>query len=613
MGKKKNDERFQLKTPGSGQKEGNPVKSQAGATETKERANESITELTLLKNPTDKKETPVNKEVLRDYSCNEDDWSSEDDIPDSWEETEAAMRQSRRKESSEQTGKNNSGAQQSKGKQASEESLSIQQESRNGQENKQEEEVNDQDTPTVETTNLGSTMKKMSKIDRYFMKTLLTLAAGTEDKEALLDKLLTDFSKLRSLTLDATRVSAETAESAHDPMMRIEAGVEATSMAGSLSLSAPLAVAVYLQGRHAQVGCFLLLMDRKGLDNHLQAHRRRAAAQQASSANQPASPTSCDDSNVDSPISSTTTSPASSKVPTPASTPAGNSIKPRSSAAMHRAITVAHALTRLLHKIYVRRLMAKVKLDLRQRPFIPADECAERPPLLCQHLLCRLWRLCADRPTGTTVSQSGKVRGLGRKTGGLCRLVCCQTESEEEPAFCGGSSSIAPSDGALFQGSQRSMDEESDIVVHTRVPATSNPDHPESYSASSRHAHKEAYNADIDIERTKPRWTREEEYLTAIDEIQLKGQMMYNINQRLAQKFTSRTFDSIKSHRRDPDYRRLVDDLAARQARSTGMVRDSPSDVMQLDEQQPPEQQELEPRAGATEELRELTARPPPR
>ncbi|KAH7933626.1 hypothetical protein HPB49_014444 [Dermacentor silvarum] len=439
MGKKKNDERFQLKTPGSGQKEGNPVKSQAGATETKERANESITELTLLKNPTDKKETPVNKEVLRDYSCNEDDWSSEDDIPDSWEETEAAMRQSRRKESSEQTGKNNSGAQQSKGKQASEESLSIQQESRNGQENKQEEEVNDQDTPTVETTNLGSTMKKMSKIDRYFMKTLLTLAAGTEDKEALLDKLLTDFSELRSLTLDATRVSAETAESAHDPMMRIEAGVEATSMAGALSLSAPLAVAVYLQGRHAQVGCFLLLMDRKGLDNHLQAHRRRAAAQQASSANQPASPTSCDDSNVDSPISSTTTSPASSKVPTPASTP------------------------------------------------------------------------------------------------------------------------------------------------------------------------------DIDIERTKPRWTREEEYLTAIDEIQLKGQMMYNINQRLAQKFTSRTFDSIKSHRRDPDYRRLVDDLAARQARSTGMVRDSPSDVMQLDEQQPPEQQELEPRAGATEELRELTARPPPR
>ncbi|KAH7933294.1 hypothetical protein HPB49_011228 [Dermacentor silvarum] len=205
MGKKKNDERFQLKTPGSGQKEGNPVKSQAGATETKERANESITELTLLKNPTDKKETPVNKEVLRDYSCNEDDWSSEDDIPDSWEETEAAMRQSRRKESSEQTGKNNSGAQQSKGKQASEETLSIQQESRNGQENKQEEEVNDQDTPTVETTNLGSTMKKMSNIDRYFMKTLLTLAAGTEDKEALLDKLLTDFTKLRSLTLDATR------------------------------------------------------------------------------------------------------------------------------------------------------------------------------------------------------------------------------------------------------------------------------------------------------------------------------------------------------------------------------------------------------------------------
>ncbi|KAH7933839.1 hypothetical protein HPB49_017988 [Dermacentor silvarum] len=205
-------------------------------------------------------------------------------------------------------------------------------------------------------------------------------------------------------------VSAETAESAHAPMMRIEAGVEATSMAGALSLSAPLAVAVYLQGRHAQVGCFLLLMDRKGLDNHLQAHRRRAAAQQASSANQPASPTSCDDSNVDSPISSTTTSPASSKVPTPASTPA---------------------------------------------PGVQTVAVACEP---------------SDGNNSESVRKSTGARPKDRRP--LPPGLLSDSESEEEPAFCGGSSSIAPSDGALFQGSQRSMDEESDIVEHTRVPAT---------------------------------------------------------------------------------------------------------------------------------------------
>ncbi|KAH7954117.1 hypothetical protein HPB49_015636 [Dermacentor silvarum] len=203
MGKKKNEERFQPKTPGSGEKEGKPAKSQPGARETKERENESVTKLTLLKSPVDKKQTPVNTEELGDHSCYEDDWSSEDDIPESWEETEAAMHQTRRKASNEQTGKKHSESQQSKVKKASEE-ISIQQESRNGLQNKQEDEVNEQDIPTVETTNLGATLKKMSKIDRSFMKTLLTLAAGTEDKETLLDKLLTEFTKLKSLTLEAT-------------------------------------------------------------------------------------------------------------------------------------------------------------------------------------------------------------------------------------------------------------------------------------------------------------------------------------------------------------------------------------------------------------------------
>lgn len=55
-----------------------------------------------------------------------------------------------------------------------------------------------------ENTKLGHTVRKMSKFDKAFMKVLLPLAAGAEDNEALLDKVLTEFTKLKSITLDAT-------------------------------------------------------------------------------------------------------------------------------------------------------------------------------------------------------------------------------------------------------------------------------------------------------------------------------------------------------------------------------------------------------------------------
>lgn len=52
---------------------------------------------------------------------------------------------------------------------------------------------------------LGHTLKRMTKIDKSFMKTLLTLATTREeDKDALLDKILTDFAKMKSLALEAT-------------------------------------------------------------------------------------------------------------------------------------------------------------------------------------------------------------------------------------------------------------------------------------------------------------------------------------------------------------------------------------------------------------------------
>ncbi|KAH7986115.1 hypothetical protein HPB51_026713 [Rhipicephalus microplus] len=53
-----------------------------------------------------------------------------------------------------------------------------------------------------------------------------------------------------------------------------------------------------------------------------------------------------------------------------------------STAALHRPITVSHVLTRLLHKVFVRRLMASVKLNFRQRAFLPVDNCAENLLLL---------------------------------------------------------------------------------------------------------------------------------------------------------------------------------------------------------------------------------------
>uniref|UniRef100_L7M1A0 Putative tick transposon n=1 Tax=Rhipicephalus pulchellus TaxID=72859 RepID=L7M1A0_RHIPC len=53
-----------------------------------------------------------------------------------------------------------------------------------------------------------------------------------------------------------------------------------------------------------------------------------------------------------------------------------------STASLHRPITVSHVLTRVLHKIYTKRLMAEIPLDLRQRAFIPADGCAENVMLL---------------------------------------------------------------------------------------------------------------------------------------------------------------------------------------------------------------------------------------
>lgn len=80
-------------------------------------------------------------------------------------------------------------------------------------------------------------------------------------------------------------------------------------------------------------------------------------------------------------------------------------------------------------------------------------------------------------------------------------------------------------------------------------------------SQHRRHAHFNAYNADIVVTRVKPRWSKEESFLLAKKEAELTRKGVRNLNQQLHFHFQGRTFDSIKSHRRDPGYRNLVKEL----------------------------------------------------
>ncbi|KAG0445048.1 hypothetical protein HPB47_001137 [Ixodes persulcatus] len=84
-------------------------------------------------------------------------------------------------------------------------------------------------------------------------------------------------------------------------------------------------------------------------------------------------------------------------------------------------------------------------------------------------------------------------------------------------------------------------------------------------SQHQRNAHKASYNAAINVERVKPRWDSEESYLLAKKEAEL-GPEIKNINQVLHSLFPSRTYESIKSHRKQPTYRELVASLAEERA-----------------------------------------------
>lgn len=128
--------------------------------------------------------------------------------------------------------------------------------------------------------------------------------------------------------------------------------------------------------QHKCTECPYSFPSRKGLDNHLKAHRRRAAVQQASSRNQPASPTTSNDSNVDSLLSGTTTTPASTREPTPVSTP-GTSRR-----GSPLTMTITPQLTEAASPLFQKATRLTHRLS-------PLPRCSRRVPIRTRHMTCR--------------------------------------------------------------------------------------------------------------------------------------------------------------------------------------------------------------------------------
>lgn len=131
-------------------------------------------------------------------------------------------------------------------------------------------------------------------------------------------------------------------------------------------------------------------------------------------------------------------------------------------------------------------------------------------------------------------------------------------------------------------------------------------------SQHRRHRHFEEYNEDVNLARLKPRWKKEEEYLMATKEVELRSQKVRDINAQLLRAFPHRTLHSIKSHRRQEGYKRLVEDLQNRlYPRSTQEV------LADIGEQAVEDASLVIPEVNHREvieaELRGLTTKPPPR
>lgn len=74
-------------------------------------------------------------------------------------------------------------------------------------------------------------------------------------------------------------------------------------------------------------------------------------------------------------------------------------------------------------------------------------------------------------------------------------------------------------------------------------------------------AHPDWYDAQQNITAVKARWTEEETRLLARREVALSWQGERFLNQALSSEFPERTFDSIKSRRKQEVYRRIVQEM----------------------------------------------------
>ncbi|KAH7981907.1 hypothetical protein HPB52_001755 [Rhipicephalus sanguineus] len=137
-------------------------------------------------------------EVSSDY---EHDWTSDEDTPDTWETLMDTKDAQAKPCPNKEKGKTSQDPQTDKGKPQS--NRLDRQEQRVHQVNHQEESATDQD-PQSRGSVTAQMLRKLTKIDKSLMKTLMTLAVQDRGSEHLLDKILTDFTRLKSVALEAT-------------------------------------------------------------------------------------------------------------------------------------------------------------------------------------------------------------------------------------------------------------------------------------------------------------------------------------------------------------------------------------------------------------------------
>lgn len=239
------------------------------------------------------------------------------------------------------------------------------------------------------------------------------------------------------------------------------------------------------------------------------------------------------------------------------------------------------------------------------------------------------------RPAGDT-DRLSMWKSTGARPKDLRQIppsLLTDSESEEDTTFCGRSSSkTLPGTGPGVMASQRSDDgadnssraENLAVVDANAIAASGAPTSQCSshfacqecnrafsskigLSQHRRHAHVEAYNAEINIDRCKPRWSKEEEYLMAVYEAQLQEKKVYNINQEMAKKFPHRSLDSIKSHRRTQGYKDMVSDIISRNRQ---VIMEEPEDETDATTATEPSEDQ---RAAVLDEIRSLVTKPPPR